>query len=454
MPECVAVDFRRSFSLFFSSAVAIAALVIAAIAISVSNSNGGTTVAATDVPTVDISLSEFAISPADITVPPGRVRFVVTNTGSLEHNFEIKGVAATRNLKNGETETLEVDLEVGHYDTICNVAGHEGSGMRGMIMVVEGASVGGTASDSPPATMSWQEMDDMMNEGVQKFLRVNGLAEPKIDLKDQGKETADLEPTILPDGTKQFHLTASVVDWEVEPGKMVKAWAYNGVVPGPTIRVNEGDKVQIVLKNELPESTSLHPHGCQVPNAMDGFDPLTQPPITPGSTFTYEWIATGPKVCMYHSHHNAQVQVPNGLLGALYIGQLDLPAGTRVDQEVTMVLNDAGTIGLSLNGRSFPATTGYVVKKGQTMLVHYFNEGLQIHPMHLHQPHGLVIAKDGVELEQPYYSDTINVAPGERFSVLYTFESPGVWAWHCHILTHAETPEGFRYMATAVVVEE
>ncbi len=149
----------------------------------------------------------------------------------------------------------------------------------------------------------------------------------------------------------------------------------------------------------------------------------------------YEWVAKGPKVCMYRSHHDAQVQVPNGLMGALYIGKLNLPAGTHVDKDVTMVLNDAGTIGLSLNGRSFPATTAYTMKLGQTMLVNYFNEGLQIHPMHLHAPHGLVIAKDGVELKQPYYSDTIDVAPGERWSVLYTFTNPGVWGWHCHILS-------------------
>ena len=212
--------------------------------------------------------------------------------------------------------------------------------------------------------MSADQMDDSMQKVVDTFLQVNGLKEPKINLKDQGKENAELAPTVLADGTKEFDLVAEIVDWEVEPGKIVKAWAYNGTVPGPTIRVNEGDKVRIKLTNKLPESTSLHPHGCSVPNAMDGFDPLTQEPIKPGETFTYEWVAKGPKVCMYHSHHDAQVQVPNGLVGALYIGQLNLPAGTKVDHEVTMVLNDAGTIGLSLNGRSFPATQGYVVKAG------------------------------------------------------------------------------------------
>ena len=63
------------------------------------------------------------------------------------------------------------------------------------------------------------------------------------------------------------------------------------------------------------------------------------------------------------------------------------------------------------------------------------------------------MAKDGVPLDQPYPSDTINVAPGERYTVLYMAVETGVWAWHCHILTHAETPAGMRYMVTAVIVE-
>ena len=74
------------------------------------------------------------------------------------------------------------------------------------------------------------------------------------------------------------------------------------------------------------------------------------------------------------------------------------------------------------------------------------------HPMHMHQPHGLVVAKDGIPLESPYWTDTINIAPGERYSVLYTGQDAGVWAWHCHILNHAETSSGMRWMVTAVIV--
>jgi FtsP/CotA-like multicopper oxidase with cupredoxin domain len=173
-----------------------------------------------------------------------------------------------------------------------------------------------------------------------------------------------LEPEILADGTKRFDLTASIIDWEVEPGKIVKAWAYNGMVPGPQMQVDVGDKVEIDLHTELPESTSIHMHGVLVPNAMDGVDPYTQAPIPPGESFTYAFTAREPAVGMYHSHHNAQVQVPNGLAGAFLIGEMPIPEQliekgftAKADQQVTMVLNDAGTIGLTLNGKSFPRHT-------------------------------------------------------------------------------------------------
>ena len=149
----------------------------------------------------------------------------------------------------------------------------------------------------------------------------------------------------------------------------------------------------------------------------------------------------------------------DGLFGAFMIGEMTIPDELveqgidHVDQEVNMVLNDAGVIGLSLNGKSFPATQAYSAKVGDVMMVHYFNEGLLAHPMHLHQPIGWVIAKDGKELLVPMPGDTINIAPGERYTVLYKIQDPGVWAWHCHILTHAERADGMFGMVTALVVD-
>jgi manganese oxidase len=131
------------------------------------------------------------------------------------------------------------------------------------------------------------------------------------------------------------------------------------------IKVAVGDKVRLVLHNQLPESTSIHFHGIRVPNSMDGVDPYTQPAVKIGETFVYEFTALEPAVGIYHSHHDAQVQVPNGLFGALLIGDMPVPASLgpkKFVKEVAMVLNDAGTIGLSLNGKSLPATEPVTLK--------------------------------------------------------------------------------------------
>src|SRR5690606_32425479 len=111
-----------------------------------------------------------------------------------------------------------------------------------------------------------------------------------------------------------------------------------------------------------------------------------------------------PAIGMYHAHHHGQMQVPNGLFGTIRIGETPVPAGrtigryeipedVEISQEFPMVLNDAGVIGFSLNGKSFPATEPIVAERGEWIVVHYYNEGLQVHPMHLHQFPQLVFAK-------------------------------------------------------------
>ena len=221
------------------------------------------------------------------------------------------------------------------------------------------------------------------------------------------------------------------------------------------IRVNVGDHVKFVLKNELPQSTAVHFHGMDLPNAMDGVPFVTQDPILPGRSFTYDFVASRTQVSMYHSHHHAEHQVPDGRVGAFIVGDLPIPKGRGpITREVPMVLNDAGTIGLSLNGKSFPATAPIVSKPGETTLIHYFNEGLVMHPMHLHGLIQTVIAKDGIPIA-PYDVDTLIVAPGERYSVLVTprADQLGIWAFHCHILTHAERDDGMFGMVTTFIVK-
>jgi len=103
--------------------------------------------------------------------------------------------------------------------------------------------------------------------------------------KTAGKGGVPLAPTILADGTKEWELTASVFQWETEPGKLVEAWGYNGMVPGPELRAEIGDRVRIVLHNELPAPTTIHFHGMLIPNAMDGVPVISQPaPFSKGET--------------------------------------------------------------------------------------------------------------------------------------------------------------------------
>ena len=110
--------------------------------------------------------------------------------------------------------------------------------------------------------------------------------------------------------------------------------------------------------------------------------------------------------------------------------------------------------GFTLNGKSFPATEPIVAKLGQKVRIRYMNEGMMIHPMHLHGMHQTVIAKDGWPQPQPWKCDTLNIAPGERWDVIVKCNNPGTWAFHCHILPHAESDHGMFGMVTALIVQK
>ena len=268
--------------------------------------------------------------------------------------------------------------------------------------------------------------------------------------KTAGLGAQPIQPRVV-GGVKVFDVTARAVQWEVEPGVTRQAFAYNGQVPGPTIRVTEGDRVRVVLKNGLPESTSIHFHGVLTPNAMDGVPFITQPPVRPGQTFTYEFTARPVGSHMYHSH-NGDEQITRGLLGAFIVEPRDRASAAQVASDVVLIVND-GPLGYTINGKSFPATQPITVRRGQRLRIRYMNEGQIIHPMHLHGLPQRVIAKDGRPLPAPYEADTVNVAPGERYDILVTAEAPGTWALHCHILSHAESKRGMHGMVTAVIVQ-
>jgi len=298
-----------------------------------------------------------------------------------------------------------------------------------------------TADDD---AMTVDEMDAMHEQSVRAFpAQTKGLGGQPLEYEMDGD-------------VKVFRLTPQLVEWEFDVGQTVEAWTYNGVVPGPEIRVTEGDKCRFIVENRLPESTAVHWHGLIVPNDQDGVPFITQPLIKPGLTYTYEFQIREGNVGshMYHSHSNAAKQVQLGMLGPFIVEPKDPSTRPAFDKEYTMILNEGPIAGYSINGKGFPSTQPLTAKKGERILVRFMNEGAMIHPMHLHGMPMRVIANDGWLVPQPYLCDTVNVAPGQRIDVIVEATELGTWAFHCHILSHAESDHGMFGMVTALIVEE
>ena len=104
-------------------------------------------------------------------------------------------------------------------------------------------------------------------------------------------------------------------------------WAYEGIVPGPELRVRQGQPVRITVVNKLDEDTTVHWHGIRLPNAMDGVPGLTQKPIRPGESFVYEFTPPDAGTFWYHPHVDSAAQVGFGLYGPLIVTDPDEPAG-------------------------------------------------------------------------------------------------------------------------------
>jgi len=251
---------------------------------------------------------------------------------------------------------------------------------------------------------------------------------------------------------KVFNLTIDEIAQQIDEIKApVAALGYNGHWPGPTIRVNQGDKVRAVFRNNLPETTGVHFHGVEFDDFFqDGVPFVTQQPIVPGETYTYEFTARNAGSLMYHSHHNATDQVGRGLLGAFLVEPTANPV--TYDREYVWISNDS-LGGFTINGHGFPATVPVLAAIGETVLIRFMNEGVMMHPWHSHGYAMKVVARDGIPLGSASFScDTLGVNPGERWDATITVDRPGIWAFHCHILPHVEGTAGMFGMVNTLIV--
>ncbi|MBX3070903.1 MAG: multicopper oxidase domain-containing protein [Thermomicrobiales bacterium] len=309
-------------------------------------------------------------------------------------------------------------------------------------------------------------IDSMGNKERRKRLRLAFFAGLlAISLAAGAWSLFDSGEAISAQQVKEFTLTAEEIDWELQPGTIVKAWAYNGQVPGPEIRVTEGDLVRIHFENRLPVASTIHFHGVNVPQEMDGPAGLNQAAVEPGESFTYEFVATPSGTRWFHSHTDVATQVMLGLYGSFIVE----PKSPQVafDREYTYVLSEwdleltpevamgleprgprdsqlrGGEFGADLflfNGKMHDGIAPMLVEEGDRVLIRLINAGTMAHPFHTHGHSFRVVGTDGnlVPEAAQIVKDTIMIAPGERYDLLLVADNPGVWMVHCHIENHAD----------------
>lgn len=314
-----------------------------------------------------------------------------------------------------------------------NVNAHE---VRGVIM--------------PPGSI-------MDNDTPAAAMRDMAAVDPRQVTRSVGLDTPGARelPPRIENGVKVFDLETSVIRWQILPDFWVSAYAFNGQVPGPTLRFRQGDRVRINVTNRMPETVTSHWHGLILPNVMDGAAHMTQKPIATGEVYRYEFTALQAGTFFYHSHDHIDRQQALGLYGALLIEPRVPDPALVANHEYTIqlqewllregvtypaMLMEGGMPNFfTINGRAFPATDTIPMKLGETVKIRFIgsNSGF-IHPMHIHGGPFEVVAVDGETLAPSarYLADTINVGPGQRFDVIWKAQKSGRWMIHCHISHH------------------
>jgi len=315
-------------------------------------------------------------------------------------------------------------------------------------MTLSARDVGG-AIMPPGMIMGWDTPGEAMKDMAAVHPRlVAGTAEPRA------RGDIPLEPK-LEGGVKVFELETGVVRWNILPEVKVEGYAFNGQVPGPRLRVTEGDRVRIKVTNRLPESTTVHWHGLIVPNEMDGPAKITQAPIPPGGSYTYEFTTEQAGTFFYHTHDHADRQQALGLYGALIIDPKDASQEPKADKEYViqlqewlkregltypaMLMEGALPNYFTINGKAYPETETIRMRVGETIKLRFIGTNNNfVHPMHVHGGPFTVVARDGYALAEAarFEADTVNVGPGQRYDVIWKARKPGKWLVHCHIPHH------------------
>ena len=261
-------------------------------------------------------------------------------------------------------------------------------------------------------------------------------------------EVGDL-PFDMDGDTKVFRLTAHVLRQQIAPDKTIDLWGFNGSAPGPTIQVTQGDKVRVIFKNELPEPSSIHWHGFEDHIGFDGMPGISQEPVKPGETFTYNFTIHQEGTFFYHSHMAMQEMA--GMLGAFIMHPRE-PYRPHCDKDFLIHLQayfvrpnsttpDTMMMEfnwLLLNGKAGPSSTPLVVRQGDRVRIRFVNLSMNHHPMHVHGHTFYVTGTEGGRIPETAWwpGNTVLVGVAQARDIEFVADNPGDWMLHCHLPHH------------------
>jgi manganese oxidase len=322
------------------------------------------------------------------------------------------------------------------------------SSRRGFLRdFLAGAGLFASAKVLPGQAMDMPHgMQDMsMNRKKVTALSEHGAA---ATVPVQTPDIPDL-PFRMDGSVKEFHLIAEPVKQEIVPGRVIDLWGYNGSAPGPTIQVTRGDRVRIIVDNHLPEATSMHWHGFEVPNDMDGAPGSSQDAIAPSGRFVYEFTLNQEGTYFYHSHMAMQEMM--GMIGAFIMHPKEAHKPT-VDKDFVIVMQEYAILPnisvpnsmnmefnwLTFNGKSGPATTPLIVRHGERVRIRLINLGMDHHPVHFHGHQFVVTGTEGGRQPESTWGpgNTVLVGVAQSRDVEFVANNPGNWMLHCHLPHH------------------
>jgi manganese oxidase len=303
---------------------------------------------------------------------------------------------------------------------------------------------------------AYSQSDDITELGAEQASEKSELEQMRQQLKELKATTSDamtafnkLDTSPLKKGLKEFHLFCRTASHEIAPGKNIECLTYNGLIPGPPIRVKEGQLVRIIVHNQLEQNTSFHLHGMVLPESVDGLPNSKSGLIKPGQTYAYQFVAKPVGTYWYHPQIMHGEQKIKGMYGA-FIVEPDEPV-KMADEDMVLILGDTAANKLQvsalaanktmtstvvstnkvdylINGKTAPAIPAIEVRPNSRVRLRIINASQHAVPLHITGHKFEIVSLNGNLTGEQTARDTITCGVSDRMDLEFTANNPGLWS--------------------------